>query len=68
MSRTTVIHRSLLPCLCLVALLGLVSACVQPLPGESLNQVGFNQQLNERILLDLIELAPRRKGLSAKAE
>jgi hypothetical protein len=26
---------------------------VQPLPGESLNQVGFNQQLNERILLDL---------------
>lgn len=53
MFRTTAIHRSLLPCLCLVALLGLVSARVQPLPGESLNQVGFNQQLNERILLDL---------------
>mgnify|MGYP000081201826 CR=1 FL=1 len=55
MSRTTVIHRSLLVCLCLVALLGAVSARAQPPPPDDpLNQVGFDQRLNEQVPLDLV--------------
>jgi protein SCO1/2 len=55
MSRTTVIHRSLLLCVCLIALLGAVSARAQPPPPDDpLNQVGFDQRLNEQIPLDLV--------------